>query len=178
MTTDPAPVFPPPLSLASVADYELFIGPVLAADQPRLEALLPIASVVVYGKAYLLLSQDIQDGTTPIPQPATLVTCQVAANLMANPTGSAGIPAMERVGFVETQYEAGSSDALLPAGWKELLKPWRLPEFASVGLSTHLPPVGYLSYWWGWYWGDNPDPTDPFWDPQPTPWREGRIVAW
>jgi hypothetical protein len=156
--TDPPARFPPPLPLATQADYEELIGPspTPAENVARLAVYLAVAAVIVYGKAYLLLTSDIQDGTTPIPKSATLITCQVASALMANPGGIAAVT-MERVGYAETQYSP-DNDPVLPGYWREALKPWRLPDFAAIKLHQHVPPVGYLQYWWdSWFSDLDPD---------------------
>jgi hypothetical protein len=149
--------------LATTDDYELLMGPVAPADEPRLAYLLGVSTAVVVVVAPGLMPwvQWPTDPITglpvdpgPIPPPATLVTCQVAARLMDDPAGANGAITMERIGLVETQYQPDWSvaNALLPTGWKLLLKPWRPPDLASVRLATPHPAEylmgGYGGDWW------------------------------
>ena len=164
--------------LATPADYELLIGPVAPADEPKLEYLLAVSSSVVVSVAPGLLPWTVDpadwplDPDTglpidpgPVPEPAVLVTCQTAATMMLNPTGGGSAVAMERIGLVETQYVATSDVyGLLPAAWRQLLKPWRPPDMASVRLSVpHPTTYGLDGYGGDWWWSGN----QPVWDDPP-----------
>jgi hypothetical protein len=153
--------------LATTDDYALLIGPVSADEEVRLEYLLLVASSVVATVAPGLVpwtSYDVTDPDAvdpgPVPPPATLVTCQSAARLMANPTGSDGAVTQERVGMVETSYNTDWSvaNAILPSGWRLMLKPWRPPDLAAIKLSVPHPAEylfgsGYGGDWW-WLWSE------------------------
>ena len=152
--------------LATIADYELLIGPVDPGDEPRLEYMLLVASAVVVGVAPGLMpwAMDPTDwpldpdtgapvdptGGDPVPAPAVMVTCQVTANLMTDKTGTQGTVAMERVGLAETQYNAGGDTyGLLPGAWHLTLKAWRQP-WVSLKLHVPHPSVGMHTYEWWW----------------------------
>lgn len=143
--------------LATLADYELLIGPVDPSDEPRLDYLLLVASTVVTTVAPDLYSWLSGVNTAPVPEPAVLVTCQVGARLLEQPTGSDGAVSMERIGWVQTAYTTSWSQAsgLLPAGWQLMLKPWRPPDLASIRLSVPHPSEALLGgygqdWWWPW----------------------------
>jgi hypothetical protein len=162
--------------LATTEDYAKLIGPVPEGDEPRLETMLDVASSVVAQAAPGLLlwyNPPIDPDTGlpidpgPVPAPATFVTCQVASGFMDDPTGSSGPVTMERVGLVETQYAAGTTgwDALLPAGWRLLLKPWTAPELASVKLVVPHPAEYFADGWGVDWWASGefvpPEPSEP-----------------
>jgi hypothetical protein len=156
-------------ALAQLSDYEMLIGPVSSADQPKVDYLLLVASSVVAQAAPGLLpwAQGTPplgtDGITPrpVPEPAVLVTCQTTNQLVTDPSGHAGALAMERVGTVAQQYapNAMSPDGLLPTAWRRLLKPWRAPEVASIPL-TVPHPMAYGGNWEDWWWMEDDVTTD------------------
>ena len=144
-------------ALATQEDYELIIGPVAVEDEPRLEYMLEVASFVVVTVApglYQWMVWPIDDETGlpvdpgPVPKPAVVITCQVTSRLMSEPEGAAGPVAMERIGVVQTHYDTdwAVSSGLLPAGWQLMLKPWRLPDLASVRLVVPHPSEG-SAFW-------------------------------
>jgi len=148
-------------ALAQLSDYEMLIGPVATADQPKVDYLLLVASSVVAQAAPGLLPWAqgtpplAADGVTPrpVPEPAVLVTCQASAQMVADPSGHAGALAMERVGTTMQTYAPNSlsPDGLLPNAWRRLLKPWVAPMVASIRL-TVPHPMAYGAYseeaWW------------------------------
>ena len=164
-------------ALATIADYELLIGPVATADEPKITFLEMVATSVVVTHAPGLLPWASgtppvgADGITPlpVPEPAILVTCQTAANIEADPTGGGGKVQMERVGVTETSYAPGGDlDLLLPVAWRRLLKPWRPPVMASIRMSVPHPMEYGMGGWGGYWWvpptdlGPPPDP--PYYD--------------
>jgi hypothetical protein len=177
-------------ALATETDYELLIGPVATGDEAKLDYMLMVASSLVVGVAPGLLSWWNYDPANPpldpdtglplpdpfpAPEPAVLVTCQTAQNLML-PTGSTGGRIMmERVGEAATTYAPVSdTEFLLPTAWRSLLRPWRAPEIASIRLSVPHPLM-YTRGGWGpdWWWTPDSDDdwidwNDP-WAPQPSP---------
>jgi hypothetical protein len=158
-------------ALATQTDYELLIGPdpTPASDEARLAYMLEVASSVVVTVApglYPWLVWPLDDDGVPvdpgpIPQNATLVTCQVASNLMSDPAGASGTVTMERVGLAQTHFTSDwtLTSGLLPASWRLLLKPWRFPDMASISLVVPHPSEGLLGMmgdeWW--WWNELPD---------------------
>jgi hypothetical protein len=145
------------IPLASLADYELLIGPVGTEDEPRLDYLLIVSSSVVAGVAPGLLpwvQDDPVPDPGPVPEPAVLVTCQTASTMMTNPAGNSGAVTMEKVGLIENQYAVhGNAEGLLPSAWRTLLRPWRPPDLASVRLAVPHPlTYGLGGYGGSWWW--------------------------
>jgi hypothetical protein len=146
--------------LAQLSDYEMLIAPVAAADEPKIDYLILVASSVVaqFAPGLMPWAQGTppleSDGVTPtpVPEPAVLVTCQTTSNIVNNPTGNGGRIQMQRVGFSAEQYAPGGDvDGLLPVAWRRLLKPWRAPVMASIPL-TVPHPMEYGMGGWGWTW--------------------------
>jgi hypothetical protein len=146
-------------ALAQLTDYEMLIGPVDTADEPKVDYLLLVASSVVAQAAPGLLpwaqgTPPLEaDGVTPapVPEPAVLVTCQTTSSLVNDPMGKSGKLQMERVGTVAAQYapNATDMDSLLPVAWRRLLKPWRAPDIAAIRL-TVPHPMEWRNYYGGW----------------------------
>ena len=148
-------------ALATSDDYALLIGPVSPGGQGKLDYMLLVASSVVVGVAPGLLPwwqydpgdpESVDPG--PVPPPAVLVTCQGASALMLSSTGVPGQVTMEKVGLAETEYSP-NSDAygILPNAWRQLLRPWRYPEIASIKVTVPHPSeylAGYGGQWWLW----------------------------
>jgi hypothetical protein len=169
-------------ALADLTDYELLIGPVATADEQKVDYMLLVASSVVASKATGLLpwwwwdpaNPPLDDDGNPVPdpgpvpEPAVLVTCQTASNLITGGPGGGAIQ-MERTGLAETTYApAENAEGLLPVAWKTILKPWRPPDMATVRLVVPHPSEylrgGYGADWW-WPIDDN------LILPDPEPWR-------
>jgi hypothetical protein len=148
-------------ALADQDDYELLIGPVDPADEPRLDFMLEVASSTVTTVApglypyyvWPLDDQGIPADPGPVPDPAVYVTCQVASHYLADPGGGGGRVMMERVGLVQTHYDTTAWDpstGTLPPGWQLMLKQWLPSSLASVPLVVPHPAEAALYRWWAW----------------------------